>query len=368
MALVVLVIGSAAFGRTSVATRRISRIVNDQQNSALPEVNGRGEEPGDRLARDGRRRRLSPLNSPPTNAFNVSASLQGFNIAVRAIELRLRMAPTVNFTRALSARSPWKAERAFDLAGLQTTIVNPTYISKETRHVEAISFSPRAVDQRRLTLPPAALLLLMLSLLSPIQLHSDAASPRLTLRFESVAPSAIEEVYWRNSIWPKDNPQPKPRLDDILPEATLRAKVEDYLRLSNALEKYWQRPVTGEQLQAEMERMARDTKHPEVLRELWAALGNDPLVIAECMARPALAEHLARKHFAAEPMHDELRQRAAAELARVQSGADALQTSGHFENLNGRRPPLMLCCVRQLERELPVRTKPVSRLHMPRSG
>ena len=45
-------------------------------------------------------------------------------------------------------------------------------------------------------------------------------------------------------------------------------------------------PITADQLQAEMERMARDTKQPEVLRELFDALGNDPFVIAECLARP----------------------------------------------------------------------------------
>ena len=39
-----------------------------------------------------------------------------------------------------------------------------------------------------------------------------------------------------------------------------------------------------------MDRMAKHTKQPEVLRELFKALGNDPFVIAECLARPALAE------------------------------------------------------------------------------
>ena len=36
--------------------------------------------------------------------------------------------------------------------------------------------------------------------------------------------------------------------------------------------------------------MAKHTRDPEVLRELFEALGNDPFVIAECLARPALAE------------------------------------------------------------------------------
>ncbi len=75
-------------------------------------------------------------------------------------------------------------------------------------------------------------------------------------------------------------------------QAQMEKKVTDYLRKSQALEDYWQRPITPEQLQAEMDRMAKHTKQPEVLRELFAALGNDPFVIAECLARPTLAEHL----------------------------------------------------------------------------
>ncbi len=74
--------------------------------------------------------------------------------------------------------------------------------------------------------------------------------------------------------------------------------MEDYLRKSQALEVYWHRPITGEQLQAEMERMVRQTKQPEVLEELGAASGNDPYVIAECLARPVLANRLTRNRYA----------------------------------------------------------------------
>ena len=75
-------------------------------------------------------------------------------------------------------------------------------------------------------------------------------------------------------------------------KAQLEKKVANYLRKSQALEDYWQRPITTEQLQAEMDRMAQHTKQPDVLRELFAALGNDPFVVAECLARPVLAQRL----------------------------------------------------------------------------
>jgi len=103
---------------------------------------------------------------------------------------------------------------------------------------------------------------------------------------------AIEDVYWRHRIWPKENPDPKPSLDAVMTQAQLQKKVTDYLRDSQELEGYWQRPITVEELQAEMDRMAQHTRQPEVLRELFEALGNDPFVIAECLARPLLAERL----------------------------------------------------------------------------
>ena len=103
---------------------------------------------------------------------------------------------------------------------------------------------------------------------------------------------AIEDVYWRHRIWPKENPVPKPSLNAVMPQAQLETKVRGYLHDSLVLEDYWQKPITAEELQGEMNRMARDTQQPEALRELFEALGNDPAVIAECLARPILAERL----------------------------------------------------------------------------
>jgi N-acetylneuraminic acid mutarotase len=103
---------------------------------------------------------------------------------------------------------------------------------------------------------------------------------------------AIEEVYWRHRIWPKENPDPKPSFDAVMSQAQLEKKVEDYLLNSQAVEDYYKQPLSAEQLQGEMDRMARDTRQPEVLRELFEALGNDPIVIAECLARPVLSERM----------------------------------------------------------------------------
>jgi len=141
----------------------------------------------------------------------------------------------------------------------------------------------------------------------------------------------IEQVYWRHRLWPAENPGPKPALEAVMSPAAIEAKVADYLRQSRALEFYWQRPLTAEQLQAEMERMAAGTKRPEALRELWAALDNDPFVIAETLARAELAERLLRSWYATdERFHGKLKQRAAAELGQHPTVAGLKRGGGDY--------------------------------------
>src|SRR6266705_3962892 len=140
----------------------------------------------------------------------------------------------------------------------------------------------------------AACALLNRPLLAFLRSETSTNVSQRTLTFaERVAyQRAIEDVYWRHRIWPKENLNPKPSLDAVMSQAQLEKKVGDYLLNSQVLEDYYKEPLSAEQLQAEMERMARDTKQPEVLRELFEALSNDPFVIAECLARPVLAERM----------------------------------------------------------------------------
>ncbi len=120
----------------------------------------------------------------------------------------------------------------------------------------------------------------------------EKASSR-SLTFERAAyQRAIEEVYWRHRIWPKENARPKPALDAVISQAQIEQKVKDYLRKSQLIVDQRGRPITASELQAEMERMASHTLHPRVLLELFQALDNDPFVIAECLARPLVAERL----------------------------------------------------------------------------
>ncbi len=120
----------------------------------------------------------------------------------------------------------------------------------------------------------------------------------LTFEQRVKAQEAIERVYYNHRIWPKENKTPKPPFEKMVSKDFIEKKVEDYLKKSVALEKYWYRPITGEQLQAEMDRMAKNTKDPKVLNELFEALNNDPYLIAECLTRPVLADRLIRNWYA----------------------------------------------------------------------
>jgi hypothetical protein len=153
----------------------------------------------------------------------------------------------------------------------------------------------------------------------------------LTLAERTACVRAVEDVFWQHRLWPTENPGPKPSLDAVFPPAALEARVTDSLRLSNALAVYWQQPITGAMLQVEVERMARDTRQPEVLREIWQALGHDPRLVAECLARPALVERMARRAYAFDPQfHGALRAQAVTALAAVTApdGLAALATAG----------------------------------------
>lgn len=112
---------------------------------------------------------------------------------------------------------------------------------------------------------------------------------------------AIEQVRHRHRLWPSSNPAPKGPLavSALLPR--LAAAVDDDDRKITALSRVYGITLTGADLQSELDRMARDTRDPQRLAEMWRALGNDPVRIADVLARPLLADRRLRERFAADP-------------------------------------------------------------------
>ena len=157
---------------------------------------------------------------------------------------------------------------------------------------------------------------------------SHPAGAGLTFAERVAYQRAIEDVYWRHEIWPRERPDPKPSLDTVMSQTQLENKVEDYLRKSRVVEDYWHRPITANELQAEMDRMAQHTRQPEVLGELFEALGNDPFVIAECLARPTVAQRLLTGRDARDMMLQlEQRRPTKAEMRKLPATTPAVTTN-----------------------------------------
>src|SRR5262245_21006712 len=135
------------------------------------------------------------------------------------------------------------------------------------------------------------------------------------------AQEAIERVYWSHRTAPVGTTGARPQFSEAVPEAVIREKVETALKQSAALETLWGDAAGPDRLQAEMDRMARDTRDPAMLKELFSALQNDPALIAECLARPVLVERLLRNHYASDSrLHGAARKAA---LAAAAAGIDA---------------------------------------------
>ena len=115
----------------------------------------------------------------------------------------------------------------------------------------------------------------------------------LTFEERVRAQEAIERVYYSHQIGAT-----KP-FEQAVPREVLERKVRLYLEQSAALEGYWQTPVTADGLLRELERMTAGTRLPERLGDLYAVLDHDPLLIQECLARPALVNRLNLRRWSA---------------------------------------------------------------------
>ncbi|MCI0618659.1 hypothetical protein L0244_37250 [bacterium] len=136
---------------------------------------------------------------------------------------------------------------------------------------------------------------LILVLLIP---EHSKAKEALTLENRIEAQKKIEEVYYRHRIWPNEGISPKPDFNEKISDRLIQTKVLDSLKKSAALEKFWNRKISAEMLQAEIDRMARTTKDASTLRELFSALDNNAFLIAETLGRQTLADRLIRNWYA----------------------------------------------------------------------
>ncbi|MBI3449063.1 MAG: hypothetical protein HY049_09130 [Acidobacteria bacterium] len=129
----------------------------------------------------------------------------------------------------------------------------------------------------------------------PVSWTPAAAARQWTLDERVRAQEVIERFYYSHlegATLP---------FEEAVPRAVVQAKVIESMKRSEALDRIWHEKVTSQALQEELVRIAARTQYPDRLRELYSALGDDPDLIAECVARPALVARRTRDHFA----HDE---------------------------------------------------------------
>jgi N-acetylneuraminic acid mutarotase len=148
----------------------------------------------------------------------------------------------------------------------------------------------------------------------------------------------IEDVYWAHRLWPNENQGQKPAREAVAPHAAIAARVEESLRYETAIGELWEEALSPQVIQAEMDREARASRDPAMLRELWAALDDDPSRVAECLVRPELAERRIKDRYANDPsLHGATRQRAVLEIEASATFDDLRAGSGQLLEVDWRR-------------------------------
>ncbi|MEX1309108.1 MAG: hypothetical protein AB1Z65_01690, partial [Candidatus Sulfomarinibacteraceae bacterium] len=108
----------------------------------------------------------------------------------------------------------------------------------------------------------------------------------------------------------------------------IAANVEKSLLYESVLRELWGDVLTPGSIQAEMDRIATETLHPDLLRDVFRALDNDGSLIAECFVRPRLAERLVRERYENDPEIHAATRRAAESLLVSGRSSDELESAG----------------------------------------
>src|SRR5262245_16426712 len=109
---------------------------------------------------------------------------------------------------------------------------------------------------------------------------ANASDGALSFEQRVQAREAVERVYYAHQI---DATEPVER---AVPRSLLESKVRGAL----AQEAHPALRVTDEMLESERARIVRDSRMPDRLQELFAALDHDPVLIREVLIRPLLVE------------------------------------------------------------------------------
>ena len=117
---------------------------------------------------------------------------------------------------------------------------------------------------------------------------AEESAPVLSFAQRVEAERAIQRVYHAHRIGETRG------FEDAMPPNAIERRILRTLRESDALERFWSRTITAGALRRELQRIARDTRFPGRLEEVYAALDHDPILIQEALVRPLLTRKLVR--------------------------------------------------------------------------
>ncbi|HPR63951.1 MAG TPA: hypothetical protein PK014_06985 [Thermoanaerobaculia bacterium] len=123
---------------------------------------------------------------------------------------------------------------------------------------------------------------------------ADPASVDLNLEGRVALRAAVEKVYQDHRI----DHGPWVLNHDVL--NMIRTRVIYSLAECRILKDRWNDPVTQADLDAEWDRVLRDTNDPAMLNDLYRALEYNPILIREIVLRPLVAERRFLRHFSAD--------------------------------------------------------------------
>lgn len=187
-------------------------------------------------------------------------------------------------------------------------------------HGPAVSVGASRVSTSVLRSAGAAALLLL----------ATGAVSAQSLRSAIDCEATVQATYWQLRSDGKAGVFPLDRYRNVLVQRAERtAREVEYVRERRG------RDIDARDLQLEIDRIERDTKSPEALKTLFAALGNDPQRIGECLAKPLLAERMSMDAFARDAQAQAgTRYRAETELARLRAGRVKLPAAGRVETVD----------------------------------
>jgi hypothetical protein len=138
----------------------------------------------------------------------------------------------------------------------------------------------------------------------------------------------VAQERWQHIHWPVENVAAKPSTPPGLDEAELRADVDETARMQNALFGRYGARIGGTELQAELDRVSRDTRAPGRLKNLAAILDGRADRVAQCLLMPRLVEQRLRTAFASdESVHGQTREAAILDLATEEAVDGAVSAS-----------------------------------------